>query len=149
MVPIIIIIIIKTLLLSCALLIGRNLSMKSMFGYGSTSIGPGPTNNERYATSENINNSIHPVVSSQYIPTQMPATPKFNFNINLFHPNSSFSHENFNKDTSFSIDNEKVTNYEANNSLVSMLKNKEIDSVDNKNMDYPVGKRRRHRTLSF
>lgn len=148
MVPIIIIIIIKTLLLSCALLIGRNLSMKSMFGYGSTSIGPGPTNNERCATSDKINNSIHPMVSAQYIPTQMPATPKFNFNINLFHPNSSFSHQNSSKDASFSINDKNITNHEANDSLISMLTNEEIDSVDNKNI-YPVEKRRRHRTLSI
>lgn len=148
MVPIIIIIIIKTLLLSCALLIGRNLSMKSMFGYGSTSIGPGPTNNERCAANDKINNSIHSMVSEQHIPTQMPEMPKFNFNINLFTPNSSFSHQNFSKDTSFKVNKENIIDDEANNSLISMLKNKEIDSVDNKNI-YLVEKRRRHRTLSI
>lgn len=88
------------------------------------------------------------MVSEQPIPTQMPAMPKFNFNINLFHPNTSFSHQKSSKDTSFSINNEKITSYEANDSLISMLKNEEIDCVDNKNI-YAVEKRRRHRTLSI
>jgi len=131
LVPIIIIVVIKTLLLSCALLVGRSLSMKSIFGYGGTSIGQRPANNEKYESSNITNNDARPNNSAQYIDTRIPELPKFNFNINLFHPSSNIDHRNSRRDTSLSF----------NNDLISMLKNKDIDGVDSKGLNNEIEKK--------
>lgn len=142
MVPIIIIVIIKLMLLSCALLVGRSLSMKSMFGYGGTTIGSGPTYN-------GTNNSTHPMNLAQSPVTQIPEVPKVNFNINLFHPSSSIDYGKRIKDTSFSFDNELKKKYNKQKNLISMLKNEVNDSVDSKECTDLIAKRHRHRTMSF
>lgn len=142
LVPIIVIIIIKVMLLSCALLVGRNLTMKSMFGYGETSIGSGPTN-------KGTNNSTHPMNLAQSPVTQIPEVPKVNFNINLFHPSSSIDYGKRIEDTSFSFDNELKMKSNKQNNLISMLKNKVNDSVDSKECTDLTVKRHRHRTMSF
>lgn len=142
LVPIIIIIIIKTMLLSCALLVGRQLSMKSLFGYGGTSIGSRPTNN-------GSNNSTHPMIPAQSTIPQIPEVPKVNFNINLFHPSSSIDYGNRIKDSSLPFDNKLKMNYNKQNNLIAMLKNEVNDSVDSKESTDRVAKIPRHRTMSF
>lgn len=147
MVPIIIIIIIKTMLLSCALLVGRNLSMKSIFGYGGTSIGAAPTYNGNFVTNDRTHSSVHP---AQYAIPQTPETHKVNFNINLFHQSSSISNRKSRRDISFSYDNEVQYKCTRENDLIAMLKNEEIDRVDSKDVDNVTAKKRkRHRTSSI
>lgn len=149
LVPVIIIIVIKTMLLSCALLVGRNLSMRSIFGYGSTSIGSGPSNNDNSNTNNRANQSSGPThgTSNQHAIIQQPQIPKVNFNINLFHPSSSIDHTNKIRDNSlFSFGTQKMNHIE-NKTLISMLKNKDIDSVDHIRTKEPkVG---RHRAMSM
>lgn len=147
MVPIIIIIIIKTMLLSCALLVGRNLSMKSIFGYGGTSIGAAPTYNDTSVANNKTHSSFCP---AQYAIPQTPETPKVNFNINLFHHSSSISNRKSRRDISFSYDNELQYKCARENDLTAMLKNEENDRVDSKNVDNVTAKKRkRHRTSSI
>lgn len=141
LIPIVIVIIIKTIFLSCSLLVGRSLSMKYIFGYGSSTIGSEPTSNDQYNTNKRIN-SFHPITSAQNATTHIPELPKVNFNINLFHPSPT-------ENTQFSFDNKFKINYAKESNLIAMLKNKEIDSVDSKGFNNPTKKVRRHRTLSF
>lgn len=141
------------MLLSCALLVGRNLSMKSIFGYGSTSIGSGSSKNE------NANKNIRAKQSrggqthgnlAQHIIDHQLQIPKFNFNINLFHPSSSVDRENKIGDNNlFAFDNEKIKNRIDNETLISMLKNKDIDSVDNVRPKELTVRGHRHRTMSM
>lgn len=133
------------MLLSCALLVGRSLNMKSMFGYGGTSIGSGPINN-------GANNSTRPMTSTQNTVTQRPELSKVNFNINLFHPSSSIDYGKIINDTSISFGNkanELKMKYNKQNNLLSMLKNKVNDSVDSKECTNIIEKKHRHRTMSF
>ncbi|XP_060841892.1 chloride channel CLIC-like protein 1 [Rhopalosiphum padi] len=143
LIPIIIIIIIKTIFLSTALLVGRGLSMKYIFGYGGSTIGPGPTGNHQCRTNDRINNSFHPVPTIQHTTSQIPELPKVNFNVfNLGSTeNTHFSFEPIN-------DKFKI-NYKKESNLIAMLKNKEIDSVDSKSFNGLSKKAHRHRTLSI
>lgn len=142
LIPIVIVIIIKTILISSALLVGRSLSMKYIFGYGGTSIGPGPIGNDQFKTNDRIHNSFHPVTSAQYTNPQIPELPKVNFNINLFHPSPT-------KNTHFAFDDKFQINYAKESNLIAMLKNKEIDSVDSKGFKDLSKRVPRHRTLSI
>lgn len=142
MIPLVIVIIIKTIFLSSALLVGRSLSMKYIFGYGDTSIGPGPIGNDQCKTNDRVNHSFHPVTSAQHTTTQIPELPKVNFNINLFHPSPT-------KNTSFAFDDKFQISYAKESNLIAMLKNKEIDSVDSKGFKDLSKKVPRHRTFSI
>jgi len=142
LIPIVIIIIIKTIFLSSALLVGRGLRMKYLFGYGDSTIGSEPTNNNQYMTNKRINNSFLPTTSAQNTTTQLPQLPKVNFNINLFHPSQT-------QNTQFSYDNKFKINYTKESNLIAMLKDKEIDSVDSKDFKNLKKKAPRHRTLSI
>lgn len=149
-VPIIIIIFIKSFLLAIALLVGRSLSMKSVFGYGGTSIGSGPTNNDQNNTNNRTNSNIQPTTGVLPTVTHMPHIPKVNFNINLFHHNQAIDYsKTMEKKTYLSINNKLKTNEKYPNNLIEMLKNKEIDNVDSKYDDSLAVKRYRHRTLSI
>lgn len=151
LVPIVLIIIIKTTLLACALLVGRHLNIKSMFGYGSTSIGSGPSNNGRFTTNNRTNNCTH---STNTEPTaaQIPAAPKINFNINFLQPSpSTFDSKNLMGSNNFSFNRGNLKlNHRQENDLISMLKHKENDSVDSsKNCNDLIVEKPRHRTLSI
>lgn len=139
------------MLLACALLVGRHLSMKSIFGYGSTSIGPGPSNTEKLnsnISSPNVN--THPTTSAQCIYPQSPDKTNVNFNINLFHPSSNNFSRNLMRDASFSIKKMLKINHTNESNLIAMLKNKEIDSVDSSKSNKCLkAKKSRHRTLSI
>ncbi|XP_025412459.1 uncharacterized protein LOC112684937 [Sipha flava] len=149
-VPIIIVIFIKSFLLAIALLVGRSLSMKSVFGYGGTSIGSGPTINDQNNTYSRTNNNTQPTTRVLPTITHMPQIPKVNLNINLFHPSNIVDDcKKIENNTSFLINNKLKTNKKNLSNLIEMLKNKEIDSVDSKNADSLAVKRYRHRTLSF
>jgi len=148
MVPIIVIIIIKVMLLSVALLVGRSLSIKSMFGFGNTSIGSG------VPTSNRTNNCVtHPTSSAQQAVAQTSEVPKVNFNINLFHPSQSIDNEQGGRmlrNSYYSFNDELKINYIKRNDMISMLKNEANDSVDSKERKPNLTvKRHRHRTLSF
>jgi len=145
LIPIIIIVIIQTVFLSCSLLFGRGLSTKYLFGYGgySTKIGAAPTNNDQCTRNERINNSFHPTTSAQHTTPQIPALPNVNFNINLCHPNLTKNTRSSRYDDKFKI------NYAKESNLIEMLKNKEIDSVDSKDFKDLIKKAPRHRTLSM
>lgn len=145
LVPLIIITIIKTMLLVCGLYLGRHLSLKSMFGYGSTTIGPGPSSAGGLNSNPNIN--THPLTSAQYMKT--PDKTHVSFNINLIHPSQNNLSGNLLRDASFSIGNELKINHKKESNLISMLKNEEIDSVDSKNNRRLKVKTPRHRTLSI
>ncbi|XP_025192442.1 uncharacterized protein LOC112592552 isoform X2 [Melanaphis sacchari] len=142
LIPIIIIITIKTIFLSCALLVGRSLSMKYIFGYGGSTIGPGPTGNDYCKTNDKINNSFHPTTSAQHGIPQISELPKVNFNINLFHPSPT-------ENSHFSFNDKFKINHVKESNLIAMLKNKEIDSVDSKGFNDLSKKAPRHRTLSI
>lgn len=143
------------MLLAIALLVGRSLSMKSVFGYGGTSIGSGPTNNEQLnannRTNYNTHPTTHPTTSVQPTVAHVPQMPKVNFNINLFHHNQTVENSKvMSKNTSFLIKNGLKANRNNPNYLIEMLKNKEIDSVDSNNCgSLTVEKHIRHRTLSI
>uniref|UniRef100_A0A2S2P515 Chloride channel CLIC-like protein 1 n=1 Tax=Schizaphis graminum TaxID=13262 RepID=A0A2S2P515_SCHGA len=144
LIPIVIIIIIKTIFLSTALLVGRSLSMKYIFGYGSSTIGREPTDNHQCRINDRINHSSHPVTTAQHTTSQIPALPKVNFNI--FNLGGSTENTNF----SFEPINDKFKiNYRKESNLIAMLKNKEIDSVDSKGFNGLGKKAPRHRTLSI
>lgn len=150
LIPIIIIIIIKTTLLACALLVGRHLSFKSMFGNGSTSIGSGPSNNGRFTTNNRTNNCTHSTIKEHTV-AQIPAVPKINFNINFLQPSpSTTDRNNFIGSNNFLFNrgNLKI-NHKQENDLISMLKNEDIDSVDSNNCNDLIVKKPRHRTLSI
>lgn len=142
LIPIVIIIIIKTIFLSSALLVGRSLKMKYLFGYGDSTIGSEPTNNTQYMTNKRINNSFLPATSAQNTTTQLPQLPKVNLNINLFHPIPT-------QNTQLSYDNKFKINYTKESNLIAMLKDKEIDSVDSKDFNTVTKRAPRHRTLSI
>lgn len=117
--------------------------MKYIFGYGGSTIGPGPTGNHQCRTNDRINNSFHPVPTIQHTTSQIPELPKVNFNVfNLGSTeNTHFSFEPIN-------DKFKI-NYKKESNLIAMLKNKEIDSVDSKSFNGLSKKAHRHRTLSI
>lgn len=145
MVPIIIIIIIKTLLLSCALLLGRTLSMKSIFGYGGTSIGSEPTNNRSTKNMITKDDISHPITSVQHA-----ELPKMNLNFNFFHPNSSDNKMVLPEDYHFAFNSKfNMRNQKIEHDLPSMLKNKVNDSVDSKISEEFIKIKPRHRTLSI
>ncbi|XP_001949547.1 uncharacterized protein LOC100164865 [Acyrthosiphon pisum] len=143
LIPIIIVIIIKTVFLSCSLLVGRGLSTKYLFGYGDATIGAEPTNNDQYTTNKRINNSFHPMISAQHTAPQIPALPNVNFNINLSHPSPNENTRSSRYDDKFKI------NYAKESNLIAMLKNRENDSVDSKDFKDLIKKAPRHRTLSM
>lgn len=146
MIPIIIIIIIKALLLSCALLLGRQLNMKSVFGYGGTSIGPESTSNRGFNKNTiTKDNSSHPIASVQH-----PQLPKMNLNFNFFHPNSSNNKVILPDDYNL-VFNRKCNKINQNieHDLASMLKDKDNDSVDSKISEELIKIKPRHRTLSI
>ncbi|VVC33531.1 Hypothetical protein CINCED_3A021676 [Cinara cedri] len=144
-VPIVIVIIIKTMLVSLALLVGRYVSMKSIFGYGSTTIGPEQTHSDRFTTSSKIDNNIRSTASGQHTFAQMPDIPKVNFNINFFHPSSD------NMDNRIKCNNNQFKlNFKKNESnFISMLKNEDNDSVDNTSVNDLRLNKPRSRTLSI
>jgi len=142
LIPIVLIIIIKTMFLSSALLVGRSLSIKNLFGFCDSTIGSEPTNNSQYMTNKGINNSFLPATSAQNTTTQLPQLPKVNFNINLFHPSPT-------QNTQFSYDNKFKINYTKESNLIAMLKDKEIDSVDSKDLNNFTKRAPIHRTLSI
>lgn len=150
LIPIFVIIIIKTTLLACALLVGRHLNIKSMFGYGSTSIGSDPSNNRKFIPNSRTNNCTQSI-NSEHAAAQIPAVPKINFNINFLQPSSStIGGRNIAESSNFLFNRDNLKmNYNQENDLISMLKNKEIDSVDNINCNDLIVKRPRHRTLSI
>lgn len=143
LIPIVIVVIIHTVLLSCSLLVGRGLSTNYLFGYGRSKIGAEPTNNGQYTTNKRINNSFHPTTSAQHVTPQIPALPNVNFNINLCHPSPTENTRSSHYDDKFKI------NYTKESNLIAMLKNKEIDSVDSKDFKDLKKKAPRHRTLSM
>ncbi|XP_060861303.1 uncharacterized protein LOC132938467 [Metopolophium dirhodum] len=142
LIPIVIVVIIHTVFLSCSLLVGRGLSTKYLFGYGGAKIGAEPTNNDQYTTNKRINNSFHPTTSAQHTTPQIPAFPNVNFNINLCHPSPT-------ENTRSTHDDKFKINYAKESNLIAMLKNKEIDSVDSKDFKDLIKKAPRHRTLSM
>lgn len=145
MIPLVIIIVIKTIFLSSALLVGRSLSTSYLFGYdGNSTIGPTPSNNNQLNTKNKTNNSFQPTASVQNPTTQISKLPNINFNINLLNPSPSP-----NRYTHFSIDDTFKMNNTKHNNLIAMLKNKEIDSVDSKGFNDLMKKVPRHRTLSI
>lgn len=123
--------------------------MKSVFGYGGTSIGSGPTINEQHNTNNRANNKINLSTSEQSTAAHVPQVP-VNFNINLFHHSQSMN-DNVKtiKNNSFLINNRLKTNSKNSVNLIEMLKNKDNDSVDSKYCDSLTVKRRNHRALSF
>lgn len=150
LIPIIVIIIIKTTLLATALLVGRHLNLKSMFGYGSTSIGSGPSNNGRFTTNNRANYCTHSTVT-EHTAAQTPAVPKINFNINFLQPSpSTIDSNNFLGSNNFSFNRNNLRiNHKQENDLISLLKNKDIDSVDSNNCNDLIARKPRHRTLSI
>lgn len=147
MIPIVIGIIIKAMLMSCALLVGRHISMTSMFGRGSTTIGPEQTHADRLITNNRTHNSSCP--TGENTVSQMPEIPKVNFNINVFHPSASSIPTN-NKNKNSSSDNQfKINNKKTEFNFLSMLKNVDNDSVDNKFSDDRRVNQLRPRTLSI
>lgn len=131
LIPIIIIIFIKTMLISCTLFVGRQISMTSFFGHGSTSIGSEQIHADRLITNNRTQNSSRPM--GEYTVPHIPEMPKVNFNINVFQPIPSSIPTN-NKQKISSFDNQfKINNKKAELNFLSMLKNEENDSVDNKN----------------
>lgn len=142
MIPIVIVIIIKTIFLSSALLVGRSLSTKNLFGYGSSTIGSGQAYNDQLMGNKRTDNTFNPKSSVQNLTTQIPQLPKVNFNINLLHPSPT-------QNTPFSYDEKFKINYAKESNLIAMLKDKEIDSVDSKDFNKPLKKAPRHRTLSI
>lgn len=143
MIPIVIVVIIQTIFLSCSLLVGRNLNTKYLFGYGGATIGSGPSNNDQYMTNKRINNSFHSTTPVQHTTPQITELPKVNFNINLFHPNPTENTLSSYYDGKLKINHTKESN------LIAMLKNKEIDSVDSKYVNDLIKHPPRHRTLSI
>lgn len=134
------------MLVACALLVGRSMNMKSVFGFGDTSIGACVPANDT-----TINDSISPMSFAQHtFAPQTPEVPKVNLNINLFHSGQSIDRERgrAQRNTYYSFDNELKINYKKHNNLISMLKNEVNDSVDSRNSQELTIKRRRHRTLS-
>jgi len=79
MIPIVIVVIIQTMFLSCSLLVGRGLSTKYLFGYGGATVGSAPTNNNQYMTNERINNSFQPTTSAVHTTPQIPGLPNDNY----------------------------------------------------------------------
>lgn len=150
LIPIIVIIFIKTTLFACALLVGRHLNIKSMFGYGSTSIGSGPSNNGRFTTNNRANNCTHSTTAENKA-AQIPAAPTINFNVNFSHPNPSIIDSNQtirSNNFLFNRGNLKLNSKQENN-FIEMLKNKENDSVDSKDCNDLIVRKSRHRTLSI
>ncbi|XP_050541170.1 uncharacterized protein LOC126905484 [Daktulosphaira vitifoliae] len=96
MIPIIIIVVIKTLLYSCALLVGRGLSMKSMFGFGDTAINSDNRHqhlkNNTFLNTCNLCTAAGSICNSVTSNT-LPAfdNQKLNININLFKSENSNS----------------------------------------------------------
>jgi len=125
------------------LLVGRGLSTKYLFGYGGATVGSGPTINNQYMTNERINNSSQPTTSAVHTTPQIPGLPNVNFNINLCHPSPIENTRSSRYDNKFKI------NYAKDRNLIEMLKNKEIDSVDSKDLNDLIKKAPRHRTLSI
>jgi len=121
--------------------------MKSVFGFGSTTVGSEiPINNRTH------NSGTYLPSSAQRAGVQMSSEiPKVNFNINLFHPNQNIDHGRGRKlkNTYYSFDDELKINYKKQNNLISMLKNEANDSVDSKDHKDLTVKKRLHRTLSF
>ncbi|XP_050438362.1 uncharacterized protein LOC126844303 isoform X2 [Adelges cooleyi] len=89
MIPIIIIIVIKMLFLSCALLVGRGLSMKSMFGMGDMSVGSESRNMN--AGNNTFKQSCDVCTTARPNSTALPEfdQQKLNININLFNPETT------------------------------------------------------------
>lgn len=138
------------MLLACALLVGRSLSMKSIFGYGSSTIGSESSNYNREPVANNgTNQRSHFITSAQHAVTQLPKIPNVNLNINLFHPTQSLVQNKSREDSAFSFGYNSKIKCSRDSDLISMLKNKDIDSVDSNNFDNSITKRPRHRTMSF
>lgn len=143
LVPIIIFIIIKTMLLSCALLVGRSVSMKSIFGYGSSTIGSGPSSNIERADQNNRNRP------GQSTATQKSELPNVNFNINLFQP-SPIANRNQTNNTSLLYGNPfEINGNKKKNTVKPMLENLSVESVDGIVPRITTRTTRRHRTLSI
>jgi len=145
LVPIVVLIIVKVMLLSCALLVGRSMNMKSVFGFGDTSIGASVPVNDT-----TVNDSITSTSFAQHTIPQTPEVPKVNFNINLFHSGQSadYGRGRAQRNTYYSFDKELKIDYKKQNNFVSMLKNETNDDVDSKDCQKLTIKRRQHRTLS-
>jgi len=91
----------------------------------------------------NVNKTIYIDEYFHFIFLNSTSTTYLNFNINLFHPSPT-------ENTQLPYDDKFKINYAKERKLIEMLKNKEIDSVDSKDLnDLNIKKAPRHRTLSI
>lgn len=120
--------------------------MKSMFGYGSTTIGPEQPYTNKLNTNNVTDNSSLLTEFIQTASSQISEIPKYNFNINLFRPNSFDNNIEKKKKGNKQL---KINFSEKEDNLILMVKNEDNDNIDSKGLKDKYLNQLRPRTLSI